>query len=201
MYPSVYQHHTTRIVNAMFRRSFKIAIDNKILTDKKMYEYDDYDIINIYRNEEGYIKDIINRLDNRNLFKTLSSIRLNQFENPQEIFNNIKKKDLRKAEEEISEKYDLDKNYVFLNIAEYPKFDEMKTQVFDGEEIYHLSEISSIVAALKTARFNYPDISLYIPKEYGDKIERFRFEDYLNLPEIAKGKFDKIHMRQAKLFE
>lgn len=49
MYPSVYQHHTTRIVNSMFRRCLKKLIKNKIVNGNEIYKYDDTDIISAAR--------------------------------------------------------------------------------------------------------------------------------------------------------
>lgn len=199
MYPSVYQHHTTRIVNSMFRRSLKKLIDNKILKETDIYKLDDAELIGICRNSDGFVKDIINRLDNRNLVKRVKVIRLDNFKTPEKLYK-IKSDELRKAESEIAEDYGLDKDYVFINIAEYPRFDEMKTQVSVDGKYYPLTEISNIVSALSKARFNIPDISLYVPKEDKPKFERFKFSNYLDLPEINKDKFHGIHYDQIKLF-
>ena len=104
-----------------------------------------------------------------------------------------------KAEDEISEDFGLDRNYVILNVSEYPSFDEMKTWVSFGENLYHLNEISSIVGALSSARFNSADISLYVPKEDLKKINRFKLDNYIDLPERVN-KFDTIHFEQSTLF-
>ncbi len=207
MYPSVYQHHTTRIVNAMFRRCLKKVFKEGIISSDDIYKYDDSDMLCICRNVDesesdnnAFIKNIITRLDNRNLLKSVCSTRLNEFENPPEIFN-INKKVLYKCEEEIGEDMGIDKDYIILNIPEYPRFDEMKTQVALGDELFHLNEISSIVKALQTARFNYPDICLYVPKEDKDKFKNFKLDNYLDLPKRAENKFDKVHFEQSKLFD
>jgi len=198
MYPSVYQHHTTRIINAMFRRCLRYMINEKILDQKEMYKYDDADIISMCRQSEGFSKEIMERIDNRNLLKRAKTQRVNEFAEPEKIFK-IEKKTLLKAEEEISEDFRLDRNYVILNLPEYPSFDEMKTLVSLGDKLYHLNEISSIVGALSSARFNSPDICLYVPKEDLDKIKRIKLENYIDLPEKAN-KFDTIHTDQARLF-
>lgn len=199
MYPSVYQHHTTRIVNSMFRRGLKKLIDSGIINENDMYKYDDADIIGIFRNSEGYPKEIMKRLDNRNLFKRVKTIRLDNFKNPEKLYK-IENKELRKAEEEIAMDYDIDKDYVILNIAEYPRFDEMKTEVSVDGKLYPLTEISNIIAALSKARFNIPDISLYVPEEEKSKFKKFKMEHYLDLPEIDKEKYHSIHYDQLKLF-
>ena len=199
MYPSVYQHHTTRIVNSMFRRGLKKLIDRGVINENDMYKYDDADIIGIFRNSEGYPKEIMERLDNRNIFKRVKTIRLDNFKTPEKLYK-FGNKELRKAEEEIAMDYDIDKDYVILNIAEYPRFDEMKTEVAVDGKLYPLTEISNIIAALSKARFNIPDISLYVPEEEKSKFKKFKMEHYLDLPEIDKEKYHSIHYDQLKLF-
>ena len=200
MYPSVYQHHTTRIVNSMFRRGLKKLIDTKEINENDMYKYDDADMIGIYRNSENTIvRDMITRLDNRDLFKRVKVIRLENFKNPEKLYK-IPQETLRKAEEEIAQDFDMDKNYVIVNIAEYPRFDEMKTQVNVDGKLYPLTEISDIIGALSKARFNIPDISVYVPKEDKAKFKKLKLENYLDLPEIDKEKFHGIHYDQIKLF-
>ena len=200
MYPSVYQHHTTRIVNSMFRRSLKKVIDEKIIEEKNIYKYDDADIISTFRNcDNEYANDIMNKLDNRNLLKRVKTIRLDNFKNPEKMYK-IEQSALRKAEREIAEDYKIDEDYVFINIAEYPRFDEMKTQVDLDGKLYPLTEISNIIGALSKARFNIPDISVYVEKEEMSKFDKFKLEQYVDLPEIDKEKFHGIHYDQIKLF-
>ncbi|WP_298501302.1 HD domain-containing protein [uncultured Methanobrevibacter sp.] len=200
MYPSVYQHHTTRVVNSMFRRALKKVIDDDIIKENDIYKYDDADIIGIFRHcENKYSNDIMSRLDNRQLLKRVKAIRLDNFKVPEKMYK-IEQKELRKAEEEIAQVYDIDKDYVFINIAEYPRFDEMKTQVNVDGKLYPLNEISNIISALSKARFNIPDISVYVPQEEINKFTKFKLENFLDLPEIDREKFHGIHYDQIKLF-
>jgi len=200
MYPSVYQHHTTRIVNSMFRRALKREIDSGKINEHDMYKYDDADIISLFRtSDDEIVRDMINRLDNRIIPKRVKTIRLDNFKNPEKLYK-IDQKALRKAEEEIAEDFDMDKNYVFINIAEYPRFDEMKTQVNVDEKLYPLTEISNIIGALSKARFNIPDISIYIPIEEKERFDKLKLNHYLDLPEVDREKFHGIHYDQIKLF-
>ena len=200
MYPSVYQHHTTRIVNSMFRRALKRVIDKGMINENDIYKYDDADIIGIFRHcEDEFVNDIMARLDNRHIMKRVKTIRLDNFKYPEKMYK-IEQSNLRKAEEEIAEDYDIDKNYVFINIAEYPRFDEMKTQVNVDGKLYPLTEISNIIGALSKARFNIPDISVYVDESEKSKFTKFKLENYLDLPEIDREKFHGIHYDQIKLF-
>lgn len=182
MYPSVYQHHTTRIVNAMFRRCLRKLIENKEVDAKTIYKYDDADIITLSRNQSGFVGEMMNKLDNRDLLKNVSSLKLSDLENPQECFK-IKREVLKKAENEIALDKNVPEDYLIINMPEYPSFDEMRTLVSVGDAIVNLSEISSIVGALRDARFNHADLCLYVPEEHTHKFDDFDFNDYLKLPE------------------
>jgi HD superfamily phosphohydrolase len=200
MYPSVYQHHTTRIVNSMFRRALKKVIDEDIIDENDIYKYDDAEIIGVFRHcENEFVNDIMARLDNRQIMKRVKTIRLDNFKYPEKMYK-IEQKELRKAEDEIAEDYDIEKDYVFINIAEYPRFDEMKTQVNVDGKLYPLTEISNIIGALSKARFNIPDISVYVDESEKSKFTKFKLENYLDLPEIDREKFHGIHYDQIKLF-
>jgi len=200
MYPSVYQHHTTRIVNSMFRRALKRTIDDGTINENDIYKYDDSDIIATFRHSDNeYVRDIMSRLDNRIIPKRVKTIRLDNFKMPEKMYK-IESRELRKAEDEIAEDYGLDKDYVFINIAEYPRFDEMKTQVNVDGKLYPLTEISNIIGALSKARFNIPDISVYVPEDEKYKFKKLKLENYLDLPEIDREKFHGIHYDQIKLF-
>ena len=200
MYPSVYQHHTTRIVNSMFRRALKREIDSEKINEKDMYKYDDSDIISLFRqSDDEIVRDLISRLDNRIIPKRVKTIRLDNFKTPEKLYK-IKQETLRKAEEEIAEDFNMDKNYIFINIAEYPRFDEMKTQVNVDERLYPLTEISNIIGALSKARFNIPDISVYVPIEEKERFDKLKLNHYLDLPEVDREKFHGIHYDQMKLF-
>ena len=197
MYPSVYQHHTTRIINAMFRRCLRDLINQDNLDPKDMYKYDDSDMISMCRHSEGLSREMMEKIDNRNLLKRAKVLPANLFEEPEKIFK-IEKDDLLKAEEEISEDFNLNRDYTILNIAEYPRFEEMKTLVEFGDKLYHLSEISSIVDALNNARFNSSDLCLFVDKEDIEKVRRLKIENYLDLPETTR-KYDTIHTDQVRL--
>ena len=98
MYPSVYQHHTTRIVNTMFRRALKKIIDEDIIKEREIYKYDDSDIIATFRQcENDYARDIMYRLDNRIVPKRVKTIRLDNFKFPEKMYK-IEADELRKAE-------------------------------------------------------------------------------------------------------
>ena len=182
MYPSVYQHHTTRIINSMFRRCFKNLLETGEVEAERIYEYDDLDIIVAARAQTGYIKDIIQKLDNRDLFKTVFSLKLDELENPDAVFK-LGDEEIKQIETELCEDLNVPEGYLMVDVPEYPSFDEMKTQVAVENDIVKLGDISTIVRALRDARFNHADLCIYIPKEYANKTAGFQFEDYIEIPD------------------
>lgn len=180
MYPSVYQHHTTRIINSMFKRCMRWLFEDGTVDPETIYQYDDSDIISISRAHDDKIKDIINRLDNRDLFKRVFSIKLSDLEEPKDVFN-INENKIRRIELEIAEDLGSPPYYTIIDIPEYPFFNEMRTLVSVGGKFVKLNEISDLVSALKNVRFNYADICIYVPEEFAERAIRFPFENYLEL--------------------
>ncbi len=195
MYPSVYQHHTTRIVNAMFRRCLRKLIESDIIDPLNIYQYDDADVITICRSQEGFVGDMVRKLDNRDLLKKVTSLKLSDLEDPNQVFK-IEREALKKAEKEISEEHNIPEDYLIINMPDYPSFDEMRTLVSVGDSLVNLSQISSIVGALSDARFNHADLCLYVPEEHTSKLDNFNFYDYLDLPEKINR-----HEKQMRLLE
>jgi uncharacterized protein len=182
MYPSVYQHHTTRIINSIFRRCLNQLFKEEHIIPEKIYKYDDTDIISTARYQTGFIADMMHRLDNRKLFKTVYSLKLDELENPNAVFK-IEPERIKSFEKEISEELNIPSEYVIMDVPDYPSFDEMKTQVSSSGELVNLIEISTIVRTLRDARFNHADLCVYLPEEYSNNAKGFNFENYIEIPE------------------
>ncbi|MBZ2166928.1 MULTISPECIES: HD domain-containing protein [Methanobacterium] len=180
MYPSVYQHHTTRIINSMFRRCINHLFTEGHINPENIYKYDDLDIIIKARYQKGFIGDMMHRLDNRKLFKSVYSLKLDELENPNAVFK-IKPDKIKSFEMEISEELNIPEEYVIVDVPDYPSFDEMKTQVSSNGDLINLSEISTIVSTLRDARFNHADLCVYLPEE-NSNIKDFQFQDYIEIP-------------------
>jgi len=181
MYPSVYQHHTTRIINAMFRRCLKELFDIGMVNQEEIYLFDDLDIISAARAQEGYAQEMIKRLDNRAIYKTVYSLKLEEIKKPASVFQ-LSDKKIKEIEEKISEILGIEPEYIIVDKPEYPTFHEMSTLVaINGSKVKKLGEISSIVSALNEARFNHADLCIYLPEEYSNMAVDFPFKDYIEL--------------------
>jgi HD superfamily phosphohydrolase len=180
MYPSVYQHHTTRIVNSMFRRCLAKLLEKGVIYPLEIYRYDDIDVIAAARAEKNYVGEVMERLDNRQLYKRVYSLKLDEVEHPEEIFQ-MSPDSIQKAETEIAQELDVDKDFILVDIPEYPTFHEMTTPVSVNGDTVMLGDVSNLVRALKDARFNHADLCIYLPEEYAEQALKINFMDYLDI--------------------
>jgi len=164
----------------MFRRCLNHLFKEGHINPENIYIYDDLDIIIKARYQKGFIGDMMHRLDNRKLFKSVYSLKLDTLENPNAVFK-IKPDKIKTFEQEISEELNIPEQYVIVDIPDYPSFDEMKTQVSSNDKLLNLSEISTLVSTLRDARFNHADLCVYLPEEYSN-IKNFQFQDYIDIP-------------------
>ena len=183
MYPSVYQHHTTRIVNAMFRRCLSHLFKGGVIQSPEIYRYDDADIVSAARNEKGYIRDIIHRLDNRQLFKRVYALKLNNLEDPMTVFSMDDARN-RQSEVEIAEDLGVEEDYILIDPPEYPTFNESApVSVYGSTKT--LGEVSNLVVALEHARFNHADLSFtfwrrHRVKDFLPGLSEHTFRNYEN---------------------
>lgn len=183
MYPTVYQHHTTRIVNSMFRVSLARLIEDKIITEKELQYMDDGDLINITRNTKGLPQKTMKNLDTRRLYKKTDTIHLTEFENPEKIVE-MDKKYLTEAEEEIAYKLDIHPEEVIIDMPEELSFKKMSIQVNTYEGLKPLTQVSTIMESLKKAQYNYADLALFMSIENKQKAidKKIKLANFLILP-------------------
>lgn len=187
MYPTVYQHHTTRIVNSMFRVCLKRMIQDKVVKEYELRYLDDGDLINITRNTKGLPEQTMKNLDTRHLYKKTDTVNLANIENPEEIFN-MDKKYLHEAEEDIAHKLKINPDEVIIDLPEALSYTEMCIQVETDDGLKPLTEVSTVINSLKKAQYNYADLALYLSKE-NKKLaidKNIRINDYLNIPSDKK---------------
>lgn len=183
MYPTVYQHHTTRIVNAMFRVCLKQLLNDKIVEEKDLKLLDDGDLINIARNTTGLPEETMKNLDTRHLYKKIDTVNLANFENPEKIVN-MDAEILTEAEEEIAHKLNIAPEEVIIDLPEALSFKDMVIEVETDNGLKKLSEVSTIVDSLKKAQYNYSDLALYMSRENKKKAceKNIKIEKFVNLP-------------------
>ncbi len=92
-------------------------------------------------------------------------------------------KDTTQSEQEMVEDLGIEKDFLLIDLPEYPAFNEVSTPVSVFGSTKSLGEVSNLVVGLDSARFNHADLSIYVPEKYAEKVQGFPFRDYLNIPE------------------
>ncbi|WP_323735449.1 HD domain-containing protein [Methanosphaera sp. ISO3-F5] len=183
MYPTVYQHHTTRIVNSMFKVSLSRLLEDGTVTEEELRYLDDGDLINITRNTKGLPEQTMKNLDTRQLYKKTDTINLAQFNDPSAIVE-MDEKYLTEAEEEIAKKLDIKPEEVIIDMPEELSYKKMNVQVETSDGLKPLTEVSTIIDSLKKAQYNYADLALFMSPKNKEKAisKNIKLEDYITLP-------------------
>ncbi len=175
MYPTVYNHHTTRIAQLMFARAVEYLIESSqsprdyALTLRKM---DDSEIDTTLRNAKGYPKEMITCINERRLFKRAFYTRVSSLDEHlvEELSDDARIKEL---ELEISKRAGLDVGYLIMDCQRsMGELEESEARVFIQNEIIRLSEASELVKMLSKAFKESCMIGVYTPAKYRDAVRR-----------------------------
>jgi hypothetical protein len=164
----------------MFRRCLAKLLEKGVINPQEIYRYDDIDVIAAARAEKNYVGEVMERLDNRQLYKRVYSLKLDEVDHPEEIFQ-MSPDSIEKSEAEIAQELDVDKDFILVDVPEYPTFHEMTTPVSVNGDTVMLGDVSNLVRALKDARFNHADLCIYLPEEYAEQALKINFLDYLDI--------------------
>ena len=165
MYPSVYFHHVGRIAECMFNSALERMIKECELDVKTLRKMDDYEINVAMRASGGYAKEIIERINQRKLFKRALYV------GEKEVSPSTLRKDRKKLEREIAEAAGLEEGYVLIDIP--PQEKKMDSaSILIGGELKKLEEVSEIVRVLGRAQKEVRRIGVYTTEESKSKVEK-----------------------------
>lgn len=168
MIPTVYLHHASRIADAMFLRAIERIIEEG-LDYEMLSKMDDYDIQNLFRSSEGYVREMGRRFDERRLFKKAYVRAWNELEVDLREKIIALREDIRKwkkIEENLAEDCGLERGYVLLDIPEVPEYGELDAKLLKDGQILKLEEESPLVGILREAHKGQWNIGVYSPKEH-----------------------------------
>ena len=131
MYPTVYQHHTSKIAGAMLVK----AVELEGIPYREIRSMDEVDLVaRLRESEKPEVRELINAIDSRRLYKRV-------------LYTNADPG--RGAVEELSKS--LEEEFGHLVIVDYPpkpKFEEKNAFVETGGGLKRLSEVSPLVRSL-----------------------------------------------------
>lgn len=182
MTPTVYLHHTSRIADAMFLKATEKAIEEGLLNKELLYRMDDYQMHNLFRSARGYVGEIGERFDRRELFKKAYSKPLPEFEEESreriyELRRNLTR--WRRIEEELASELGLEEGYVLLDLPPFKEYREITGKVVINGELKRIDKASPLIRILRKAQEEILSVAIYVPKEHLKKFAEIEPESYL----------------------
>ena len=184
MYKTVYRHHTKRIAEAMLSNAMSSIISNPEDV-KKIAALDDIEVWHMLRTSKGLAKDMIERLDNRKLFKTV-------FSEPLTSFDTVSKKELgvnsHKVQEKIAKDLEITDGYLLVDYPE-SSMNEYKVRVMTHEGLKMIGDISYLAESLKVSESEKITVNIYVAKEQVGNFQGFEPSDYFSFEQTRLGGF------------
>lgn len=185
---SVYYHHVSRIAEAMCSRACAYLLENQIVRPREFARMDDTNLIAVMRNDDGFAREIVDRLDYRNLYKRalytgIDAVGTGVFEH---------RKNIARIEKEIAENAHVSPEDVIVDIPSKPAMAEMKALVMDGG-MKKLTDASLFVKDLEHVQISNWKMGVFTPKEHLEAVSKAA-EEFFDIETKPK-------VKQVKLFE
>jgi HD superfamily phosphohydrolase len=165
MHPTVYFHHVSRIAESMCENAAQYMIEGG-LDPKILRRMDDSTFMMEMKNAGGYASEIVERLDNRRLFKRALYTGFDSVN-----IDIIKfRKNKKRVETHIAQMAGIDPGYVLVDIPEKPDIAEMKAQVMVNGKMLSLDKASNLVASLEKAQLDNWRLGVFTPAEFREKV-------------------------------
>lgn len=171
MMGSVYCHPTVQIAENMLQK----AILHLDITENDLWNMDDYQLHTTLLNSTGVSKEIYDRIDSRNLYKTAYELRYRHLSNGQDP----PKIDQQKLKEDILQQTEIESHelIVQVNSPTYTLLD-ITIETKDGE--YSFDEVSNTTELLNGPSGNNLIISVYTKEERTTEVRNI-VQDIINI--------------------
>lgn len=176
MHETVYRHHTKRIIENMFTHALSSFLEKEKISKEEFSQWDDFAVVNKLRNSQGYAKEIIERIEERNLFKIFFQERIKSF--PSKFIKNMKK-DTKGLELKISHDFGIPEGYLLADLPEM-SFSEFRILIETKNGLKRIDEVSTLVRALESSEKEKLTFCLYTPLEYKERLKDFKIGNYVN---------------------
>lgn len=173
MYQTVYRHHAKRIAESMITHAVERMIrEGSDATG--LFRLDDIGLISAMRSSKGYVRDMMSRLDRRDLFKNAHSENLH-------LLTEESKKELSEStgriESMMAEEYGVAEGYLLLDYPE-TSMNEYRVKVKTPHGLKSISDVSQLAKSLEGSEKEKLTVNIYVRPEDRRKFSDFRPEDY-----------------------
>jgi uncharacterized protein len=175
MYQTVYRHHAKRIAESMAAHAVAVMVEGGV-EPSSLFRLDDIGLVGLMRDSEGYVGDIMRRIDGRRLFKKVFGERLALLspESVRELGENAPE-----VQERIRSDLGIDEGYLLLDYPE-ASMSEYRVSVKTSEGLKSIAELSQLANALEKSERDKLTVNVYARDEDGKMLGGFRPQDYFS---------------------
>jgi len=173
MYQTVYRHHAKRIAESMMVHAvMKLMVDGVSADD--VAGMDDISLISRMRASDGYVKEMITRIDERRLFKSVFSERIALLS---EDFQREMSGNGSRVEAKIASDAGVKPGYVFVD---YPQasMSEYRVKVRTTDGLKSINEVSHLAKSLEDSEADKLTVNICVRPEDRRKLSSFNPQKY-----------------------
>jgi hypothetical protein len=152
----------------MITRGIEYLIEQEKLDPSGLQDMDDYRLFETMRQDGGYAGEMINRIDERKLYKRALYV---GFDDVDEKVLGYRKS-IQRVEKEIAEEVGIDEEEVLIDIPKLPRIEEMKALIKVNGKKMTLDKASHLVATLEKAHRDNWKLGVYTPREHREKVNK-----------------------------
>ena len=171
MHPSVYYHHVSRIAETMCKKAIIYLIEKKTINPFELKSMDDGMLFSIMHQDDGYAKEIVQRLDERKLYKRALYAGFDTVDKTVLEFRD----NIERIEKEIADMVGIEPEAVLIDIPKKPEIAELKALIEINGKMVSLNEASSLVATLELAHESNWKMGVYTKKIYREDVKKAAF--------------------------
>jgi len=172
MYPTVYLHHTVRIIDAMFSAAVLSCLENEIFTVSDLHSIDDIGLISSMRKLDTFPGELIRRIDQRRLYKRAVVLDAEDLGKNFKRLTKLKNAKLKALEIELRESCGLPEGDVLLDIPQPLFTEEANAQILFKGEVRSLKDVSPLTKSMMKGQWNYWNVGVYCAKKNLKRVEK-----------------------------
>jgi hypothetical protein len=182
MYPTVYNHHVGRISGAMFVNALDVAIREGEIDPMLLQSMEDYELNVKLRSCNQYSAGIIDRLNNRSLFKRALYVGFDLVDRSIVKYS----KNHREIASEIARMAGIENGFILVDIPKIPEFKERHMKVLmENDHLKYMDDVSRLVRIIEESYVNDWRMGVYTLPEHREKVGKIARE-YFNVERMAK---------------
>lgn len=171
MYPTVYQHHTARIIHSMYSEAISGCLEGGVFQVDDLYEMDDIEAVSTMRNLEIFPGTLMRRIEKRDLYKKAASFRKPDLNDPDKLLN-LSPSKLKSLQIELSESADLKEGKVLLDIPKCFLSEVAGMPIHKEKELKELQDVSPLAKSLLDAQWSQWYVGVYCSKENVEEVKK-----------------------------